>query len=124
MLATWVPDGAVAEFFGVLAKYSPTPPPPSSPMAWGEPEHVTTLLGDDFTLSFERGVSHAYHDDEDDIWNWYASGFGPIRALVNDLEPNRRAALKRDVDRYHAHYKTAVGLNVAREYLMIVGRRR
>ncbi len=124
VLATWVPNGAVAEFFGVLAKYSDAPPPASSPMAWGEPEYVTSLLGDDFTLNFERGVSHAYHDDEDDIWNWYASGFGPVRTLVDGLGPEQRAALKRDVDRYHSHYKTAAGLNVARDYLVIVGRRR
>lgn len=123
-LATWVPDGAVAEFFGVIAKYSNAPPPPASPMAWGDPKHVTALLGGDFDLTFETGVSHAYHDDEDDIWHWYSVGFGPVRTLIDSLDPDRRAALKRDVDRYHSHYKGAAGLNVAREYLLIVGRRR
>lgn len=123
-LATWAPDGAVAEFFGVLAKYSDAPPPPSSPMAWGDSKQVTALLGDAFDLKFEKGVSHAYHDDEDDIWSWYSRGFGPVRVLVDGLEPDRRAALKRDVDRYHSHYRTAAGLNVAREYLLISGRRR
>lgn len=123
-LATWAPDGAVAEFFDVLAKYSDAPPPPSSPMAWGDPEHVTALLGRDFTLSFEHGVSHAYHDDEDDIWNWYARGFGPIRMLIDRLDPKQSTALKRDVDGYHSHYKTGVGLKVAREYLLVSGTRR
>ncbi len=123
-LATWVPDGAVAEFFGVLARYSDAPPPAASPMAWGDPDHVTKLLGDDFALKFERGVSHAYHDDEDDIWNWYASGFGPVRMLVDGLDPDRRAALRRDVDAYHAHYMTPAGLDVAREYLVVLGLRR
>jgi SAM-dependent methyltransferase len=123
-IAAWVPDGAVAEFFGVLAKYSDAPAPPSSPMAWGNPEHVADLLGDAFTLRFETGVSHAYHDDEDDIWRWYSDGFGPVRMLMDSLSPDRRAALKRDVDRYHSHYRTPAGLNVAREYLLISGTRR
>ncbi len=123
-LATWAPDGAVAEFFGVLARYSDAPSPPSSPMAWGDPEHVTALLGDAFDLKFESGVSHAYHDDEEDIWNWYAHGFGPVRVLVDGLDAEARAALKRDVDRYHSHYRTAAGLDVAREYLLISGTRR
>ncbi len=124
VLATWAVNGAVAEFFGVLAKYNDAPPPKSSPMAWGDPEHVTRLLGRDFTLKFETGISHAYHDDEDDIWNWYSNGFGPVRMLVDGLSPDRRKALKRDVDRYHSHYKSAAGLNIAREYLLIVGARR
>jgi SAM-dependent methyltransferase len=124
VLATWAPDGAVAEFFGVLAKYNDAPPAPSSPLAWGKREHVISLLGDAFSLTFESGVSHAYHDDEDDIWNWYARGFGPLRTLVERLSPERRLDLKRDVDAYHGHYKTAAGLTVAREYLLTKGVRR
>jgi len=34
-LATWASDGAVAEFFGVIAQHSDAPPPPSSPLRWG-----------------------------------------------------------------------------------------
>lgn len=123
-LATWVPDGAVAEFFGVIAKHSDATPPPASPMAWGDPAQVTALLGDAFDLKFETGVSHAYHDDEDDIWDWYAAGFGPVRTLLDGLDPERRAALKRDVDAYHSHYRAAAGLDVARAYRLIVGTRR
>lgn len=123
-LATWAPNGAVAKFFGVLAKYSDAPPPATSPMAWGDVEHVTALLGRDFTLNFEHGVSHAYHDDEDDIWNWYSRGFGPIRTLIDRLEPKQSAELKREVDYYHSQYKTPAGLNVAREYLLVSGTRR
>ncbi len=45
VLATWAPEGAVAEFFGVNAQHSDAPPPPSSPLAWGDPAHVERLLG-------------------------------------------------------------------------------
>jgi ubiquinone/menaquinone biosynthesis C-methylase UbiE len=48
VLATWAPEGAVAEFFGVNAQHSDAPPPPSSPLAWGDPAHVVRLLGKAF----------------------------------------------------------------------------
>lgn len=124
VLATWAPNGAVADFFALLARHNDAPPPPSNPLAWGDPDHVRALLGRDFALAFEPGVSHAYHDDEDGIWNWYAAGFGPMRMLLQRLAPDRAADLKRDIDAYHGHYRNGAGLNVAREYLVIVGTRR
>src|SRR5215510_10168764 len=57
-LATWAPDGAVAEFFGVIAQHSEAPPPPSSPLAWGDHAYVEKLLGNAFELKFEQGISN------------------------------------------------------------------
>ena len=31
--------------FRVIAQHSDAPPPPSSPLAWGDPVHVEQLLG-------------------------------------------------------------------------------
>ena len=123
-LATWAQQGAVAEFFAVIARHSGLPPPPSSPLVWGDPAHVEKLLGKAFELRFESGISSAYHDSADAIWDWYASGFGPLRQLVESLPPDRVAALKRDVDSYHRHYTVPAGLHVKREYLVTIGRRR
>jgi hypothetical protein len=114
----------VATFFGILATYSDAPPPASSPLAWGDPNRLASLLGDAFALKFEPGLSHAYHDDEDDIWNWYGRGFGPLRTLIERLSPERCAALKRDVANYHSHHRTEAGLKVTREYLVTSGIRR
>jgi SAM-dependent methyltransferase len=124
VLATWTPDGAVAEFFGILGKHSDSPPPASSPLAWGDPDHIETLLGEMFELSFERGVNNAYHASTAAIWDWYVRGFGPLRQLVETLPPERVAALKRDVDAYHQHYSAPAGLHVKRDYLITIGRRR
>jgi SAM-dependent methyltransferase len=121
VLTTWPPDGAVARFFAILAGFSDAPMPPASPLAWGDPAYVTELLGSHFALKYETGVSHAFHDDEADIWNWYVAGFGPMRALVEALDMQGQAALRRDVDAYHRHYRCDVGLNVAREYLLTFG---
>jgi SAM-dependent methyltransferase len=123
-LATWAPQGSVAAFLGVLARHAEAPPPAASPLAWGDPDEVQTLLGRDFDLAFERGVSHAYHDDVDDVWERYARGFGPVRQLIDGLDAARAATLRRDVDAYHAHYRTPAGLHVTREYLVVIGRRK
>jgi SAM-dependent methyltransferase len=124
VLTTWAPAGAVAEFFGVIARHSGVPTPPSSPLAWGDPIHVEELLGKVFDLKFEYGVSNAYHGSVDDIWNWYSQGFGPLRQLAESLPPDRVERLKRDVDAYHSHYVVPAGLHVKREYLLTIGRRR
>lgn len=123
-LATWVPGGAVAEFFGIVAKHADAPPPEQSPLAWGDPDHVTELLGDDFALTFERGTNNAYYDDADEIWDWFARGFGPVRQLLDTLDQAGMDAFKKDVDAYHDHYKSTAGLHVKREYLLVIGRRK
>jgi SAM-dependent methyltransferase len=123
-LATWAQGGSVERYFAVIAKHSTAPPAQTSPLAWGDPKHVEDLLGGDFELGFEPGVNHAYHPNVDHIWEWYARGFGPLRQLVSELDPDRRKALRRDFDAYHGQYDTPAGLHIKREYLIILGRRR
>ena len=124
VLATWAPVGSVAEFFRVIGKHGNAPPPPVSPLAWGDPAHVESLLGGAFELTFEHGVNHAYHASADAIWDWYMRGFGPLRQLATSLTADRAAALKRDVDAYHQHYAVPAGLHMKRDYLLTIGRRR
>lgn len=123
VLANWVPDGAVAAFFGLIAEHSGMPEPQMSPLAWGDPVHVGALLGNAFDLVFERGTNHAYHQDEDAIWNWYVDGFGPLRSLCKSLNEDACAELKRAVDAYHHAYRREAGLCVKRDYLVVIGKR-
>ncbi len=123
-LATWAPDGAVAAFFALMGSYSKAPPPPSSPLSWGDPDYLESLFGDAFILTFERAFANAYHESTDAIWDWYLRGFGPLRTLYDSLDEAGRRALKRDVDAYHDHYKVEAGLKVRREYLVTIGERR
>jgi len=124
VLATWAPDGAVAEYFRVIGTHSSAPPPPASPLLWGDPSHVAKLLGGAFELRFEHGIANAYHDSVDDIWSWYARGFGPLRLLIETLSPDGVERLKRDIDAYHQHYVVPAGLHIKREYLLTLGSRR
>ena len=127
VLATWAKTGAVAEFFQIIASHSPDtagPEPEFSPLDWGDRDHVQTLLGDAFDLTFETGTNNAYHADEDAIWRWYLRGFGPLKMLHDRLDETARKALKADVDRYHGKYGVEAGLRVDRDYLVTIGRRR
>ena len=123
-LATWTPDGGVARFLTVLGAYRKAPPPPASPLLWGDQNHLETLLGRDFSLVFERGVSNCYFEDVDAAWDCFLNGFGPLHVLYESLDEARRRALKADVDAYHERYRVDAGLHIRREYLIVVGHRR
>jgi len=125
VLAVWTPDGAVATFFGLIAGHDPEPGPAGpSPLAWGDADVIAARLGGAFDLVLEDGVNHAHHTDEAAIRAWYEAGFGPLRHLLARLDEPGRAALRRDMDAYHARYSTPAGLRVARDYRVVVGRRR
>jgi SAM-dependent methyltransferase len=123
-IAAWAAGGSVAEFFALVGRHADAPPPPASPLAWGDEAHVQRLLGADFELQFEAGVSHAYHPSTEEIWDRYARGFGPVKQLAESLDRDRLRAFREDFDAYHRHYQTPLGLHVRREYLIILGTRR
>ncbi|MGD9507535.1 MAG: class I SAM-dependent methyltransferase [Geminicoccaceae bacterium] len=123
-LTAWAPGGTVARFFAILAEHAAAPPPAVSPLAWGDPDTVRALLAEDFELAFEPGEARAFHDDADDIWDWYALGFGPMRQVLAGLDAAGRERLRADLAAYHGHYAGPAGLCVRREYLAILGRRR
>ena len=123
-IAAWAPGGSVAEFFGLIAKHAKAPPPPASPLNWGEPAGIEKLLGNAFSLTCEPGVSDAFHESTEDIWAWYTRGFGPLKQLAGSLGPEGLRALRADIDSYHRHYQTTLGLHVKREYLVTVGIRK
>ena len=81
------------------------------------------LLGREFDLMFEHGVSNAYYPDTQTVWRPYSTGFGPIRGLAQSLDPPRLEAFRRDIDAYHAYDATEAGLP-KRENLVTIGRRR
>lgn len=121
VLATWTPGGSVSEFFAIGAKHSGAPAPAVSPMAWGEPDHVTNLLGGYFDLQFETGVNQVYYPDIDSVWNVFITGFGPVRALVERLEGDALKAYRDDFYALQQRTVTSYGLHIKREYLVIMG---
>ena len=125
VLSTWTPGEAVAEFFGIIGQFQDGPRPEGpTPMAWGDQDHVRSLLGGAFDLTFESGLSNNYFDSPDHAWRWYLGGFGPVKAVADALPPDRLEAFRNAINAYHTKYAAPAGLHIKREYLITIGRRR
>ena len=125
-LTTWLADSSVFQMFQVMKKYMPPPPspPPRSPFEWGRIERIRELLGNDFDLRFEKGVSYYREPTAEAAWETFSTGYGPTRALAGNLEPDRREALRQDFIAFHAGFPTELGICVPREYWLTVGARK
>ncbi len=125
-LTTWLPDSNLFKMFLVMKPYMPTPPspPPPSPFEWGRPERVRELLGKDFDLKFEKGMSYYREPSGEAAWNTFSTSYGPTRSLAASLDETKRANLKRDFIAFHDGFRNELGICVPREYLVTVGVRR
>jgi SAM-dependent methyltransferase len=124
-LLTWDSEHGVAEFFKIMAAYQPPRPEGvGNPFSWGDKEHVTGLLGDAFELRFEEGDCPQPGRSSEDIWELFATSYGPTKTLVEGLDPDRREALHSDWLAYFDQYRTSDGVSQPRPYLLVLGTRR
>lgn len=122
-LATWTPDGAIAEMFGVMRPYMAAPPA-VSPFDWGRRERLEALLGGAFDLTIVTETSHYVETGGEAAWNTFVTGYGPTRMLAASLDDDRRAALKRDFVAFHERFREGQGIHVPRTYVVTTGIRR
>ena len=122
-LTTWLSEGSVFRMFMVMKPYMPPPsePAPPSPFAWGRTERIEELLGKDFDLAFEKGVSFYREASAEAAWERFSGGYGPTKALAASLDEDRRADLRRDFIAFHALFPTPLGICVPREYWVTRG---
>jgi SAM-dependent methyltransferase len=122
-LTTWTPDGNVFGMFKVMKAYMPAAPVPAprSPFEWGDPARVRELLGDAFTLRFERSTSYYREPSPEAAWWTFSTGYGPTKSLAMSLDPNRLEAFRDDFIAFHKTFATELGICVPREYLLTVG---
>ena len=122
-LANWTPTGGLAKMFAVMARYQPAPPP-SSPFAWGDEEHVRDLLGDAFELDLSEHVSTLRTATGEEYWELFSTSYGPTKTLADSLG-DRREELHRDwVDFFEQNYSVDGEIVHTREYLLVLGTRR
>jgi ubiquinone/menaquinone biosynthesis C-methylase UbiE len=126
VITAWSPDpgGYVARLLAMMGRHSPQPAPAVSPLEWGDRNKVRALLGSDFDLSFETGVSHSYCPSGAQAWDEYWKGFGPVHLLLSSLDDARRTALRQDFIDLHEAYRTPAGITIERSYLLTLGTRR
>jgi SAM-dependent methyltransferase len=125
-LASWTPDGRMADFFGMIAKHVGGPPPGTRPpVLWGSEDHVRALLGDGIAdLRAERRVNRQAFRSPEHYIDFFRTYFGPMKAAFDKVGPEGAPALEADIRDYLA----AIGgdgqaLVLEPEYLRIVATR-
>lgn len=125
-LAAWTIEGGVGRMFEMMAPFQPPPPAGAgSPFGWGDEEHVRTLLGDAFELSFSHRVSTYEASSGLECWQLFSTAYGPTKVLAESLEPDRRRELAGTWSHFFdTEYATEAGIAHTREYLLVTGIRR
>jgi ubiquinone/menaquinone biosynthesis C-methylase UbiE len=120
VLSTWKSDSNVFNMFGVMKKFMPAPPQPAppSPFAWGKAERIRELFGDAFELSFDEGTNHYRYASGEQAWNLWVNHYGPTKSLAANLDDARRAELKHDMIAWHETFKSSIGYDQPRTYLV------
>lgn len=121
-LLTWSPEAGVVDLFEILAGYQQRPSGIGNPFAWGDTDHVESLLGEQFDLAFARGYSTHSEPSAHSLWRVFVEDYGPITALAASLTPAELNELERECVAYFSEFSRADG-SVAwrREYLLTTG---
>ncbi len=124
-LACWRPNVGVHDVFKLMAPFQPPAPAGiGNPFDWGSEEHVTALLGDAFDLEFEDGDCPQTAESAESVWELFSTSYGPTKALVASLEPERREALRQAFVGLYEQWTTHIGVHQPRPYQLALGTRR
>ncbi len=126
-VAAWTPEGLLGQTFRTLSSYMPPPPPElRPPVAWGEEQHVRTLLGaggaeltcERLAVSFIGESAQALLDEDEQI-------LGPAIMARQALEPQGRyEALRGDMLALYERFNEAQdgSFRASVEYLLTLAR--
>jgi ubiquinone/menaquinone biosynthesis C-methylase UbiE len=124
--SAWTPEGTVGEMFKVFGAFQPPlPDGAGKPVDWGNESYIRQKLGDAFDLSIERRISHWEDESPEHAWEYFAPRFGPVKMMLDNLDPERRAEFERLARAHFAQGRQTDGSYVDdREYLLVSGTRR
>jgi SAM-dependent methyltransferase len=101
-MINFVAEGTAGEFFELLDRFAPPPPPGAvAPILWGDEGHVPELFGDrvaSLELTRRRYVEKLSEGSRTpkDYVEFYKETFGPMIAISSSLGPEQRADLDRE----------------------------
>jgi 2-polyprenyl-3-methyl-5-hydroxy-6-metoxy-1,4-benzoquinol methylase len=126
VLSTWKNDSNLFHMFGVMKKFMPAPPqpPPPSPFEWGKVERLTELLAGNFNLQFEEGTNRFRYASGEEAWELWVNHYGPAKSLAANLDDARRAEFKRDMIAWHETFRSELGYDQPRQYVITRGVRK
>jgi len=128
-LISWTPEGFVGELFRTMKPYAPPPPPGVQPAPlWGDEDHVRALLGDRVTdvVARRQTVTVGGWPTPEAWRDFWKSVYGPTIVAYRNIadDPDRVAALDRDLAALAARYDRGTGSTVLDwEYLLLTARR-
>jgi SAM-dependent methyltransferase len=130
-MINFVPTGVAGEFFEIVGRYAPPPPPDAlPPVLWGTEEHVRELFGarvSSLELTRKTYVERSPGSARD-YADFFAETFGPLIAIRGLLaeDPSRLAALDRDFLAFAERSNTGSedAAEYVYDYLLVVARRR
>ncbi|CAL9639799.1 class I SAM-dependent methyltransferase [Streptomyces sp. enrichment culture] len=125
-LINWTPQGFIGQMFAAMRPYAPAPPPGAQPPPlWGDPDHVSALLGDRVTgLDARRQTLRVDRfTAPEDFRDFFKSFYGPTivtyRTIADD--PDKVAALDTALtDLAGRHLRDGA---MEWEYLLVTARR-
>lgn len=124
--SAWTPEGSIGDMFKTFSRFQPAPPSGAgTPLQWGDEGYVRDKLGAAFDLTIERRLS--VHEDEspEQAWEYFAPRFGPVRTLLDNLEPERRQEFQRaGLELFRSRAGADGRFRDEREYLLVTGIRR
>ncbi len=130
-MINFTPEGLAGEFFGVVAKYAPPPPPGAlPPVMWGREDHVRELFGDWVeSLEMTRREYVERAATPKDYRELFKQTFGPAVAIYASLadQPDRAQAFDRDFLEFATQSNRGEAKGPAEfhyEYLLVVARKR
>jgi SAM-dependent methyltransferase len=127
-LLNWTPEGFIGQLFATMKPYAAPPPPGAQPPPrWGDEAHVRSLLGERVEeVTVERRTLRVdQFRARDGFREYFRRNYGPTAAtyrLIAD-DPQRSAALDRDLDDLASRFDLGGGV-MAWEYLLLTARRR
>jgi ubiquinone/menaquinone biosynthesis C-methylase UbiE len=128
-LISWTPEGFIGELFRTMKPYAPAPPPGAQPPPlWGDEGHVRGLLGNRVSAVVARRqtVTVGGFETPEDWRDFWKSVYGPTIVAYRNIadDPERVAALDRDLAALAARYDRGTGTTVLDwEYLLLTARR-
>lgn len=125
VLMTWAsdPDAYIPQFFAIIGRHSKSPPPKSSPMLWGDAEWVSDLFQPGVLTACSHHTTTYFAPDAATVWETYLTGFPPVKATAEALDPDRLMSFRQDFVDLHASYETGRGLRIDRQAVMVQGRK-
>ena len=129
-LIAWTPAGFIGQMFATMKPYAPPPPPGAQPPPlWGDPAHVTDLLGDRVeVLAVEtRKLEIPQYDTPEAFREYFKTNYGPTIAVYRAVgdDPEKIAALDDALAELGRRFDRGSDSTVLDwEYLLLIARRR